>query len=607
MTMTIRWKPRSSARLLGAIAVVVVVLPGVVLAAAPTNDNRASAQVIPTFPATIQGTTAEATVERLDPQVSDCGRVESTLWYRVDQAPDGTIALSLQGAGFAPVIRVYDLLRNGIEELRCDSGGPGEAATVAFETERGSSYLILIGKRPGTADASFTLTASLFLPPTNDGLRGAKPIRKLPARVQGSTVGATAGADDPGRCGFDTGSVWYSVAPGKVERIIVRLHATGDLDAAVGVVRRVRSQTRTVDCWETNARGDAIGVFGVERGARYFLVVGQALESPPGNFTLAVLPGERREQAPGKPLSTSGARSTVNGLTDVNDMWWTALTAGRTYRIAFRSKPCTRLTLGGPHGHLRALTCNGYTTFTPGPDGGGRYVFEILAPARLGVSAYALRMAPAGQDDIGVGSELRNLSTTRGTLAPDALDAIDIYHFDVAQRSDVRLRLGKAKNRQFFAQLLTDAGDLLTTSSSEINRRVDRGRYIVAVRGQPMSKPGRYTLSLAVRQLTKTGLASSAEELQPGSPLSLTITTTPDPRNGWIEIQIDRFDPLTGWQFNRRLRVPAGQRSVSWMPPAPGRWRARAMFLGTLVFSPSRSLYVRVTVARPLPDEVARH
>jgi hypothetical protein len=586
------------------VGALVLLLPVAALAAPPANDNRASAEVIPTFPATIQGTTVEATVERLDPQVSDCGRVESTLWYRIDQAPDGTVALSLQGTGFSPVLRVYDLVRNGIDELRCDSAGAGAAATVAFRTERGSSYLVLVGKRPGTADASFGLTASLFLPPTNDALKGAKPMRKLPASVKGSTVGATAGNDDPERCDFDTGTVWYSVLPRRAERVIVRLHAAGDLDASVGVVRRVRSQTRTVDCWQTNGKGDAVGVFGVERRARYYLVVGQVDGSPPGDFTLSALPGQAPEKAPGKALPLSGARSTVNGLTDVNDVWWTAMRAGRTYRIGFRSKPCTRLDVSGPFGHLGTLSCNRYTTFTPGPDGGGRYVFEILAPPRLGVSAYSLRLAPAGADDVGVGSELQNLGTVRGTLAPAALDAVDLYHFDAAQRSDVRLRLAKARDRQFYVQLLTDAGKVLTSSTEEINRRVDRGRYVVAVAGAQMAKPGRYALSLAVRQLTKTELqAPDEEELLPGSPLTLTLTTTPALQAGRVEIQIDRFDPLTGWQFNRKLRVPASRRTVTWTPPAAGRWRARAEFLGTMLASPSRSPYVHVIVARPLPAE----
>ena len=65
-------------------------------AAPPANDNRADAELLPTFPATAHGTSVEATVERLDPQVSGCGRVESTVWYRIDAAPDGQIVVAVQ-------------------------------------------------------------------------------------------------------------------------------------------------------------------------------------------------------------------------------------------------------------------------------------------------------------------------------------------------------------------------------------------------------------------------------------------------------------------------------------------------------------------------------
>src|SRR3989442_11040973 len=56
------------------------------LATPPPNDNRADAAPIPTFPATVPGTTVEATVERLDPQVSQCGRIEATTWYQITQS-----------------------------------------------------------------------------------------------------------------------------------------------------------------------------------------------------------------------------------------------------------------------------------------------------------------------------------------------------------------------------------------------------------------------------------------------------------------------------------------------------------------------------------------
>ena len=67
-------------------------------------------------------------------------------------------------------------------------------------------------------------------------------------------------------------------------------------------------------------------------------------------------------------------------------------------------------------------------------------------------------------------------------------------------------------------------------------------------------------------------------------------------------LEIDRFDPLTGWQFSRLVRLHAPGGSFAWTPPAAGRWRARARFLGTRNASGSRSRYARVLIATPLTE-----
>jgi hypothetical protein len=103
-----------------------------------------------------------------------------------------------------------------------------------------------------------------------------------------------------------------------------------------------------------------------------------------------------------------------------------------------------------------------------------------------------------------------------------------------------------------------------------------------------------------IRQLTSTTLTSSGAEITPGSSVTFTVATSPPPDGGGIKLQIDRFDTLTGWQFSRLIRLQAPGGSFTWTPPAPGRWRARASFLGTLRSSPSRSGYAFVLVAKPI-------
>ena len=487
--------------LVAAAFTLLLLLPAGARAAPPANDNRASAEPIPAFPSTIQGSTVEATVERLDPQVSQCGRIESTVWYRIDQAPDGTVVLGVAGRGLAPVVRVYNLGKSGIDELVCSSAKAGASALVGFETTRGASYLVLVGKKPGTADAGFTLTARLFLPPPNDTRSQARRVGQPPATVRGSTLGATWDDNDPDACGLSGGTVWYRLSPGGAERLILRLRAQGDLDASMAVVRRIRSETDIVGCKATDRQGGAVLPVPITKGAIYLVVVGQREESAPGDFALQVIRAQAPERAPGKPVRNGSARGTLNGLTNVNDVWWTAMKPGSTYRIAVSSRPCVSVTLRHKGETLRSVSCTGYTTFTPGPDGGGRYVFEFVAPSGTTSASYRLRIAQAGPDDVGVGAELKNLSTVHGALAPAAVDVVDVYHFDVPERSDVRLRLGSKADYSLL--LLTDSGSRIANSKGQIRRQLERGRYVVAVRGEIGAPAARYALGLVIRRLTR--------------------------------------------------------------------------------------------------------
>src|SRR6478752_4803211 len=219
-------------------------LPAVARADPPANDNRAAAEQVPAFPATLQGTTVGATLERLDPQTGQCGASESTVWYRIDQAPDGLIRLAVQGQGFAPAVRVFRVGRSAISEVRCANARAGAAATVSFESVRGASFLVMVGKRPATGDAAFQLDASLFLPPGNDHRGGAMRVKSFPTTVSGSTVGATSDDTDPGSCELAGQTVWYAFSSSRAGRIAIKLRAGSDVDTSLVVLQQVRSKSR---------------------------------------------------------------------------------------------------------------------------------------------------------------------------------------------------------------------------------------------------------------------------------------------------------------------------------------------------------------------------
>ena len=88
----------------------------------------------------------------------------------------------------------------------------------------------------------------------------------------------------------------------------------------------------------------------------------------------------------------------------------------------------------------------------------------------------------------------------------------------------------------------------------------------------------------------------------PGVTVPIGARITPA-ESGPVNIDVERFDPVHGWQFFHRysLHVSGGVTTVSFRPPSMGRWRARASFLGTRGASPSVSGWAQLTVATPLP------
>jgi hypothetical protein len=582
-------------------ALVALALAAPAAAAPPANDNRDSAALLPTFPANAHGTTAGATLERLDPQVSRCGRIDATVWYAINAAPDGTIVTTLQASrGLAPVVRVYRRNSANIEEVACGTATAGGRVVTSVSTVRGADYLILVGRRPAATDGEFDLRSELFAPPENDERNEAAALGRLPARAHGTTLGA--GSDSVAWCGLSGPGVWYRFKGPATRRAIVQL-STGERDAAVVAYRKSGREFSNQGCARSDPKGSAAFGFATQPGADYFLLVGDRAGSRPGAFTLTIRAGAVPESLPGRSLPLRGASGSVNGLTDVNDIWSVRLRRGTTYRIAFNSRNCARATFRAGQNILRRLSCRSYYSFTPGPDGGGRYSVEVVASENPTRQPYSLLIARAGVDDVGVGLELSSGSLRRGRLTPAGIDAVDLYHFDVQRQSDVRLRLAQPAGRSFSLVLLSDNGRRIVGDSGKVRRRLGRGRYVVAVHDYVGYRSGRYRLSLRLRDVTSTAVLISGQrstEVSPGASVTLSSVVSPAPSGGRVELQIDRFDPLTGWHFYRRMRVSAGAQ-VAWRPPAAGRWRVRARFLGTSTASSSRSGYAHLLVARPIP------
>jgi hypothetical protein len=293
---------------------------------------------------------------------------------------------------------------------------------------------------------------------------------------------------------------------------------------------------------------------------------------------------------------------------DTADAWAVSMSAGHSYRINL-SQPeqgCVSVALypAGTRGDfddatpVKQLRCGGYMLYTPKAGEGGRFSLLVFAQSnRRGLQPYRLEVAGAGADDTAPGLELANYEHARGSLKATGIDVVDLYRFSIDRRSDVKVTL---RGHAFALQLLDDKGHRLATGDEgELERRIAPGRYFVAVRAEGRDG-GAYVLTRAARTITRTSV-DMPNRAAPGESLRVSVRVGPN-ASGPVQITIQRFDPLAGWQFFRQVTVNAsgGSGGYAFTPPAVGRWRATAAFLGTRSAAPSEAGFAGVLVAPPL-------
>ncbi|MEA2229690.1 MAG: hypothetical protein QOF04_3320 [Solirubrobacteraceae bacterium] len=452
-------------------------------------------------------------------------------------------------------------------------------------------------------------------PPPNDAQASPQALT-LPADVTGTTAESTLQPAEPlGSCGPARGSVWYAFTAPRAERVVARLQAAGDLDAQVAVFLRQRSQTQPVDCDATDAEGLGQVTFRTREGASYLVRVEQRANSVAGTFRLNVFRPQPAPAAPGPRLAAAGARGVVDSVENTADAYSARLRAGESYRVnlAASGTQCTTLAIYGPGTNdfdgadpVRRAPCDGYVLFTP--DRSGTYsVLVSAAPRSHDRQPYRVRVAPALTDDTTPGRLLSNFARARGALSAASADVVDLYRFDVTARSELSLTLTTRGDPAFDVILLNDRGRRISCACGEtggavLRRQLRRGRYFAAVRGR-RGATGGYVLRRVSRAITRTSVAFSrnGDAVRPGTAVPVSVRVRPGV-SGPVTIVLERFDPLEGYQFLRRVhtRARAGRATVTFRPPSAGRYRARAGFDGTLGAASSDSGTTRLLVAGPL-------
>jgi hypothetical protein len=456
-------------------------------------------------------------------------------------------------------------------------------------------------------------------PPANDNRADAADLGSLPASVTGTTARATVESSEPASdCGDAGPSVWYRFAVGATapKRLAVEVNATGDLDALVDVYIRQRSQNERVACQTTDKQGEAIFAFQPEASTTYLVRVAQLPDSVSGSFALRVFAPPPPTHPPGAALRPTGVSGALERVVNASAAYATNLTAGVPYRINLVSgvDGCMDLAIFAPGTSsfeddtpVGGLRCQGYRLFTPRQS--GRYSLLVRdAGDTPGAQPYHLQLARATIAETAPGLPLLNDQRVGSALHGDRIEVLRLYRFDVTSTSNLELDLHTGSDNPFDLELLNSRGRILhcecdSTGDQSLVTITHPGRYFAVVRARDFSSGG-FTLTRRSRTITHTWIRindSRSLQISPGSPVAVQVHVAPAVGGAAI-VEIDRFDPLSGWQFYRqqRVTVSGGAATLAFTPPSTGQWLVHASYLGTRTTSPSESRYARVLSAGPL-------
>ncbi len=476
----------------------------------------------------------------------------------------------------------------------------GLAATLVLAPAAGASTLVPTPSSPAQVALVTPVPA-----PANDERANAQVVHSLPATINGTTVGATLEGDEPeSSCGAPTvNSVWYSLRAQSAERIALDLAAGGELDSAVDVYHAVRSQLQSVDCQQTEAHGKASLSFKASKNGLYLIRVAALRTSQLANFTLEVFLPTPAVGPPGVPLPSGGISGKVDRIQNINAAYAFTMHAGVSYLINLANKTegaCVSGALFAPSTNsfeegapLTHVGCGGYRLFTPGPGQGGLYSFEVTPRASYrGVQRFHLQVAPAGPAETAPGLALGNYAHAHGRLDGRGVSVLRLYRLDVTSHSNLTLKLTAPGSADFNLQLRNQNGTVIEcecggSGSQTLQHQLQPGHYyaVVSVRD---ATAGTFTLVRESRTITSTSLSFSSNTAAPGQGLDIDVKVAPA-ASGPVTVEIERFDPVFGWQFYRQASalVSEGAAGVPFVAPAVGEWRAKATYGGSRASSPS--------------------
>jgi len=438
-----------------------------------------------------------------------------------------------------------------------------------------------------------------------NGREHPQQIRNLPAQFKGTTIGASAEAGEPpSTCvGATENAVYYSYRATANQRVAVELAAEAALEATVDVYKVMRSQLVGVACHRTGAQGRSSLSFQASEGQTYLIRVAAVAGSQNAGFTLSVLLPTPAAVPPGRPLPAGGASGQVDRIQNINAAYSVVMHTGVSYLINLANETsggCVSASLFSPGTRsfegaspLARIRCTGYRLFTPRPGKSGRYSIEITPRESFqGEQRFHVEVVRAGPAETAPGVSLANYETARGRLDSRDGAVLRLYRVQVRSHSNLMLKLAAPASAQFDLQLREQNGHVIEcqcggSGPQTIVRRLFPGRYYVVVSTHGPTA-GDYSLFRESRTITKTRISFSPLGAHPEQTVSIDVHVSAR-ASGPVTIEMERFDPVFGWQFYRQIDafVSEGAAAVAFTPPSVGEWRADASYHGSRTASPS--------------------
>lgn len=191
------------ALLLALLVLTAAVLAGTAAAAAPDNDNFASAFELSGREASASGTNKDATKETGEPAHAGSAGGAS-VWYRWTAPASGPATISTCGSDFDTLLGVYTgNAVNALSEVASNDDSCGLRSSVSFHATGGVAYRIAVD---GVDAKVGEIAVAVRLAPANDDFADAEELPGDSGAVDGTNVGASRQDGEPD---YLEKSVWY--------------------------------------------------------------------------------------------------------------------------------------------------------------------------------------------------------------------------------------------------------------------------------------------------------------------------------------------------------------------------------------------------------------